>query len=85
MSIDRDTIFIDGAWVASTGTGRLEVTNAATEQVMGSIPDGTADDVLKAVAAAKAAFPAWSATSREERGKYLTRISEELAARPRTA
>jgi aldehyde dehydrogenase (NAD+) len=81
MSIDRDTIFIDGAWVASTGTGRLEVTNAATEQVMGSIPDGTADDVLKAVAAAKAAFPAWSATSREERGKYLTRISEELAAR----
>jgi acyl-CoA reductase-like NAD-dependent aldehyde dehydrogenase len=77
----RDKIFIDGSWVASGGTGTLEVTNAATEQVMGTVPDGVAADVDKAVAAAKAAFPGWSATSREERGKYLTRISEELAAR----
>ncbi len=81
MTIDRATIFIDGSWVASHGTGTLEVTNATTEQVMGSIPDGTAADVDAAVAAAKAAFPGWSATSREERGKYLTRIAEELSAR----
>ncbi len=81
MTIDRDKIFIDGSWIPSTGSGRLEVVNAATEQVMGSVPDGSAEDVQKAVAAAKAAFPAWSATTREERGKYLTRISEELTAR----
>jgi acyl-CoA reductase-like NAD-dependent aldehyde dehydrogenase len=81
MSNDREKIFVDGSWIASTGTGRLEVTNAATEQVMGSIPDGSAEDVAKAVAAAKAAFPGWAATSREERGKYLTRIAEELTAR----
>ena len=77
----RDKIFIDGSWIASGGTGTLEVTNAATEEVMGTVPDGVAADVDKAVAAAKAAFPGWSATSREERGKYLTRISEELTAR----
>jgi aldehyde dehydrogenase (NAD+) len=81
MSNDRDKIFIDGSWVASQGTGRLEVVNATTEQVMGSIPEGVAADVDAAVAAAKAAFPGWSATSREERGKYLTRIAEELSAR----
>jgi acyl-CoA reductase-like NAD-dependent aldehyde dehydrogenase len=78
---DHDTIYIDGAWVPSTGSGRLEVINASTEQVMGSIPDGTAEDVDKAVAAAKKAFETWGLTEPEERGKYIQRIHEGLAAR----
>jgi aldehyde dehydrogenase (NAD+)/betaine-aldehyde dehydrogenase len=77
----RDKLYIDGAWVASTGTGTLEVVNSNTEEVMGTIPEGTPADVDAAVAAAKAAFPSWSSTSIEERGKYLQRISEGLGAR----
>ncbi|MBA2608197.1 MAG: aldehyde dehydrogenase family protein [Actinobacteria bacterium] len=77
----RDKIYVDGAWVPSTGTGTLEVINSSTEEVMGTIPEGTADDVDKAVAAAKAAFPAWSQTPIEERGKYIQRITEGLGAR----
>jgi acyl-CoA reductase-like NAD-dependent aldehyde dehydrogenase len=77
----RDKIYIDGAWVASTGTGTIDVTNSSTEEVMGRIPDGTAEDVDRAVKAARAAFPGWADTSREERGKYLQRITEGLAAR----
>ena len=77
----RDKIYINGAWVPSTGKGTLEVINSATEEVMATIPEGTAEDVDKAVQAAAAAFPGWSATSREERGKLLTRIGEALAAR----
>ena len=76
----RDKIYINGAWVPSTGKGTLEVINSATEEVMATIPEGTAEDVDKAVQAAAAAFPGWSATSREERGKLLTRIGEALAA-----
>ena len=79
--IVRDKIYIDGAWVPSTGKGTIDVINSTTEEVMGTIPEGTADDVAKAVAAAKKAFPAWSQTSVEERGKYLTRIAEGLMAR----
>ncbi|HVM52494.1 MAG TPA: aldehyde dehydrogenase family protein [Acidimicrobiales bacterium] len=79
--IVRDKIYIDGAWIPSTGTGTIEVINSTTEEVMGTIPEGTADDVGAAVAAAKKAFPAWAATSVEERGKYLTRIAEGLTAR----
>jgi acyl-CoA reductase-like NAD-dependent aldehyde dehydrogenase len=78
---DRDKLYIDGAWVPSTGSGRIDVINATTEEVMGRIPEGTPDDVDKAVKAAKAAFPAWAATSKEERGKYLQRITEGLTAR----
>ena len=53
---DFTNIYIDGAWVPSDGSGSIEVVNAATEQVMGSIPDGAASDVDKAVAAASRAF-----------------------------
>ncbi|HEY2215671.1 MAG TPA: aldehyde dehydrogenase family protein, partial [Acidimicrobiales bacterium] len=77
----RDKIYINGAWVPSTGTGVLEVINSTTEEVMATIPDGTAEDVDKAVQAAAAAFPAWAATSREERGKLLVRIGEALSSR----
>jgi acyl-CoA reductase-like NAD-dependent aldehyde dehydrogenase len=78
---NRDKIYIDGAWVASTGSGTIDVIHSTTEEVCGRIPEGTAQDVDRAVNAAKAAFPAWAATSREERGKYLQRITEGLSAR----
>jgi acyl-CoA reductase-like NAD-dependent aldehyde dehydrogenase len=76
-----DKIYIDGAWVPSDGRGTLEVNNSTTEEVMATIPEGTAADVDRAVAAARKAFPGWSQTSVEERAKYLTRIQEGLDAR----
>ena len=77
----RDKLFIDGSWIPSTGSGTLEVTNSTTEEVMGTIPEGTPEDVDKAARAAAAAFPAWAGTSHDERGKYVQRIVEGLQAR----
>ena len=76
-----DRIYIDGAWVASTGTGTIEVIDASTEQVCGSIPEGTAADVDRAVAAARAAFETWGLTSPEDRAKHIQAIAEGLEAR----
>jgi acyl-CoA reductase-like NAD-dependent aldehyde dehydrogenase len=76
-----DKLYIDGAWVPSSGTTSIDVIDASTEQVMGSIPEGTPADVDRAVAAAAAAFDAWSATPAEERGKFLVRIQEAMGAR----
>jgi acyl-CoA reductase-like NAD-dependent aldehyde dehydrogenase len=56
----RDKLFINGRWVAPAGHGSIEVIEASTEQVMGSVSEG--DDADAAVAAARAAFEAWSAT-----------------------
>ena len=81
MTKDRETLFIDGAWIASTGADTIEVIDPSTEEVMGRIPDGTPEDVDRAVQAAKKAFPAWAATDREDRAKYLQRITEGLQAR----
>ena len=78
---NHSDIYIDGAWVPSDGTGTIEVINAGTEQVMGSIPEGTASDVDKAVAAARRAFDSWAGTPVEERQKYMVRLNEALQAR----
>ena len=78
---EHSKIYIDGAWVPSDGSGSIEVINSSTEEVMGRIPEGTAADVDKAVAAARRAFETWGATPMEERQKYLQRLAEELGAR----
>jgi aldehyde dehydrogenase (NAD+) len=77
----RDKLYIDGAWVPSAGSGTIDVYGAATEEVVGRIPEGVPEDVDAAVAAAKAAFPTWSQTTVEERAKVLQRLSEGLMGR----
>jgi aldehyde dehydrogenase (NAD+) len=76
-----DKLYINGVWVTSGGSGDIEVIDSTNEVVMGSIPSGTAADVDSAAAAARAALPAWAATSAEERAKYLNRIADALDAR----
>jgi len=77
----RDRIYIGGEWIPSTGSGVLEVINSTTEEVMGSIPDGTAEDVDRAVEAARAAFESWSQTSIGERAELIGAIAAALGAR----
>jgi betaine-aldehyde dehydrogenase len=74
----HDQLYINGQWVNPAGTGTIDVINSTTEEVMGRIPEGTAEDVNIAVAAAKAAFEAWSTTSVDERKRYLQLIADKL-------
>jgi acyl-CoA reductase-like NAD-dependent aldehyde dehydrogenase len=77
----RDKLYIDGAWVAPGSTGTVEVIDSATEEVIGTVPLGTAADVDAAVRAARAAFDEWSQVSVSERTKSTSRIAEALGAR----
>jgi aldehyde dehydrogenase (NAD+) len=77
----KDRIFIGGEWVEPSGSKPIEVVNATTEEVMGTIPACSAEDADRAVAAARAAFEDWSQTSREERAGYLAAIAEGLGER----
>lgn len=81
MNHTRSSIYVDGAWVASTGDATLTVTNPFTEQVLGTVPAGTAEDVDRAATAAARALPSWSALPLDVRVKYCTAISEGLQAR----
>jgi aldehyde dehydrogenase (NAD+) len=78
---DHDKVYIDGAWVASAGSGSIDVIDANNEEVIGRVPQGNAQDVDRAVKAAKAAFETWGFTDREERSKYIQAIAAGLAER----
>ncbi len=73
--------YINGAWVDPTTPRQLAVINPATEEVCGHVSNGSAADVDKAVAAARAAFETFSRTSREERIDLLERILAEYQKR----
>ncbi len=70
----QQQFYIDGQWVEPSSSARREVINPATEAPAGVIAMGAAADVDRAVAAAKAAFPAFAATTREERLDLIARI-----------
>ena len=76
-----DVHHINGAWVQAESSERIEVIDAATEEVIGRIPAGTAKEVDTAVKAARAAFDSWSTTTPEFRGNLLKAASEAILAR----
>lgn len=76
-----DKFYINGQWVQPHGTEMIDVLNPSTEEVVATLPLGTADDVNDAVAAAKAAFPSWSQTTTAERAAYLAKIAAGIDAR----
>ncbi|MFD1831602.1 aldehyde dehydrogenase family protein [Streptomyces desertarenae] len=74
-------MYIDGEWRPAAGGGTIEVVNPATEEVIGAVPAGTAEDVDAAVRAARAALPAWAATPPAERAARIGALRDALAAR----
>jgi len=66
--------YIDGAWVEPAGTESMPILNPANEEQIGVLALGSAEDVDRAVAAAKAAFETFGRTSKEERLALLNRL-----------
>jgi len=77
MSADK-LMYVGGEWVESSSGQRFESENPATGEVLGTVPRGNAADIAAAVAAAKAAFPAWRDTAPEERGRWLLKLANAL-------
>jgi aldehyde dehydrogenase (NAD+) len=73
--------YINGQWVDPVEPKTLDVINPATEEPIGRISLGSAADVDKAVAAARAAFETYGRTSREERIALLERVIAGYQAR----
>ena len=57
----------------------FETVNPATQEVLAEVASGGADEVAAAVAAAKAAFPAWAGTPAAERARLLRRVGDLIA------
>lgn len=79
--MDASKFYINGKWVTPEGTQRLEVINPSDEKGFSTITLGSQADTDNAVSAAKKAFPAWAATSRERRLELLESLFETYKAR----
>ncbi|MGW0806905.1 aldehyde dehydrogenase [Nonomuraea sp. NPDC002799] len=73
----HDTLFIGGEWVAPAGTGTIDVVSPHTEDLVGRVPDGTAEDMERAVAAARQAFDhgPWPRMTFAERAEVIGRLA----------
>ncbi|MET0517560.1 MAG: aldehyde dehydrogenase family protein, partial [Burkholderiaceae bacterium] len=76
-----DTIYIDGAFVTPHGREQAELINPATAAVIGHVTLGDREDTLRAIAAAKRAWPAHARTSKAERIEMLQRLHDAVLAR----
>src|SRR5260221_416489 len=68
--------FINGTFVPPRSGIYFDDVNPATEEVIAQIPDSDERDIDDAVAAAKAAFPAWSRTPAAERSRLLLKLAD---------
>jgi succinate-semialdehyde dehydrogenase / glutarate-semialdehyde dehydrogenase len=69
-------MLIGGEWRAGAAKEEIDVVNPATEETVGSVPAGTADDVELAVATARRAFADWSRTDVEQRATILAKAAD---------
>ncbi|WP_295119066.1 aldehyde dehydrogenase family protein [uncultured Chitinophaga sp.] len=74
-----DKIYINGAFITPQGTDTFELISPTTNMVIGKVRLGNEEDTRNAIAAAKAALPAFSKTSKEERIQYLRQLQEAVA------
>ena len=68
--------YIDGEWVKPIHADTIDVINPATEQIIETISAGSAEDIDRAVSAARRAFDSFSRSSKEDRVELLTSVRE---------
>jgi len=76
----RQQCYIDGEWSDADSRRTLEVTNPASGERIGSIPDAGSAETRRAIEAAARAFPAWAARTAKDRAVILRRWSELMLA-----
>ena len=78
---DKLQFYINGSWVDSESTEKIEVINPANEELIGHVSAGTKSDIDKAVNAASQAFLTFQHTSKEEKIELLNNIISEYENR----
>jgi succinate-semialdehyde dehydrogenase/glutarate-semialdehyde dehydrogenase len=76
----RQQCYIDGRWVDADGGKTLAVTNPATGEVLGAVPNMGAAETGRAIEAANAAWPAWRAKTAKERSAILRKWADLMMA-----
>ncbi|MGB5103955.1 MAG: NADP-dependent succinate-semialdehyde dehydrogenase [Steroidobacteraceae bacterium] len=76
----RQQCYVDGAWMDADTGGKVEVTNPATGETIGTVPQFGVAETRRAIEAASAAMPAWAAKTAKERATILRRWNDLMLA-----
>jgi succinate-semialdehyde dehydrogenase/glutarate-semialdehyde dehydrogenase len=76
----REQIYIDGEWLDADSKKSFSVTNPATGEVLGKVPQAGAAETRRAIEAAERAWPAWRAKTAKERAAILRKWFELMMA-----
>ena len=76
----RQQCYIGGTWCDADGGETIEVTNPATDEVLGTVPKMGAAETRRAIEAANEALPAWRAKTAKERAVILRKWNDLLLA-----
>jgi acyl-CoA reductase-like NAD-dependent aldehyde dehydrogenase len=77
-----DRFYVDGSWQTPSNTETIDIRSPSTEEVIGRVPRGNAEDVDRAVRAARNAFNGpWTSFTPQERAQWLRRLADALERR----
>src|SRR5437588_179104 len=78
VTVSQHKNLVGGEWVDASGGETMEVLNPATGETIAEVPNSSAEDVDRAVQAAKKALPEWLETTPGERAELLLKVAAEL-------
>ena len=79
-TVQKYQMYVNGEWIASSSGKTFPVYDPSLEEVIAEVPDATAHDVDRAVAAAKDAFEngPWASSTAQERGRVLFKLADAV-------
>src|SRR5256885_12410116 len=77
-TVSKHQNFVGGEWVDAAGGEPMEVLNPATGDTIAEVPRASAEDVDRAVQAAKKALPEWLETTPGERAEMLLKLADAI-------
>jgi 1-pyrroline dehydrogenase len=78
VTVSRHKNLVGGEWVDASGGETMEVLNPATGETIAEVPRASAEDVDRAVQAAKKALPEWLETTPGERAEMLLKLADAI-------
>src|SRR3954454_11905830 len=78
VTVEKHRNFVGGEWVEAAAGETMPVLNPATGETIAEVPAATAEDVDRAVQAAKRALPEWLETTPGERGEMLLKLASAI-------
>lgn len=79
-SLKKEAVFISGQWSGADNGETIDVTNPATGEFIGTVPNCGRAETARAIEAAHVAFSSWKATTAEVRANLMQKLGDEIMA-----